>query len=101
VLRPSRELKGFSKVHLAPGECTPVTIRLDGRSFAHWHSDDARHADLLARLPAPFLAPRSSAFLKPAGWRVDPGSYVLHVGRSSADIAWSLAVEVEEADLGT
>jgi beta-glucosidase len=101
VPRPTRELKGFSKVHLAPGESTSVTIRLDGRSFAHWHPDEARHADLLSRLPMPFLAPRSPVSLKPAGWRVIPGTYVLHIGRSSADIAWSLAVEVEAADLGT
>jgi beta-glucosidase len=99
ILRPARELKGFSKVHLAPGESTLVTIRLDGRSFAHWRSDEAVHADLLSRLPMPFLAPRSSDSLKPAGWRVDPGTYVLHLGRSSADLAWSLAVDVEAADL--
>jgi beta-glucosidase len=100
MLRPSRELKGFAKVHLVPGESTPVTIRLDGRSFAHWHAHDALHAHLLSRLPMPSHAPRPSDSLQPAGWRVYPGTYVLHLGRSSADIAWSQAVEVEAADLG-
>lgn len=100
LLRPDRELKGFAKVHLAPGERASVTIRLDGRSFGHWHADEARHGDLLLRLPMPFLAPRSRSTLKPAGWRVEPGTYVLHLGRSSADIAWSQEVEVAEAHLG-
>jgi beta-glucosidase len=100
AVRPARELKGFAKVHLSPGESTLVTIRLDGRSFGHWHSDDARHADLLDRLPGPLLAPRSPSSSQPAGWRVEPGMYVLHVGRSAADIAWSIAVEVDAAELG-
>ena len=97
MLRPARELKGFSKVHLSPGECAPVTIRLDGRSFAHWHPDDARHAELQrAACPCRFWLARSASSSRPAGWRVDPGTYVVHLGRSSADIAWSLAVEVDE-----
>jgi beta-glucosidase len=98
--RPTRELKGFSKVHLRPGERTSVTIRLDGRSFGHWHADDAARAELLDRLPMPFLAHRSPSSGQPAGWRVERGTYVLHLGRSSADIAWMLAVEVDAADLG-
>jgi beta-glucosidase len=98
--RAARELKGFAKVHLRPGEGTTVTIRLDGRSFGHWHADDAARAELFDRLPMPFLAHRSPSSGQPAGWRVERGTYVLHVGRSSADIAWTLAVEVDAADLG-
>jgi beta-glucosidase len=101
VMRPARELKGFAKVHLAPGERTTVTIHLDGRSFGHWHPDGNHHADLLSRLPAPFLARRSPSSSKAAGWQVEGGTYVLHLGRSSADITWSVAVDVEEAELGT
>jgi beta-glucosidase len=101
VVRPARELKGFSKVHLSPGESAAATIHLDGRSFGHWHPDESHRADLLSRLPMPFLAPRPTSSTRPAGWRVEPGTYVLHFGRSSADISWSVAVEVDEADLGT
>lgn len=36
VLRPVRELKGFKKVELAPGESREVSFTLDQRSFAHW-----------------------------------------------------------------
>ena len=33
--RPLRELKGFAKVHLEPGE-TQASCQLDERSFAFW-----------------------------------------------------------------
>ena len=33
---PVRQLKGFRKVRLAPGQSKRVTIRLAPRSFAHW-----------------------------------------------------------------
>ena len=33
-------------------------------------------------------------------WRVDPGEYTLHVGRSSADIAHRIAVQVERPPTG-
>ena len=68
VVRPPKELKAFAKVWLDPGETTTVRLELDARAFAYWD------------LAAP-------------GWRVDPGSYELHVGRSSADIAQVVSVE--------
>ena len=36
VRRPSRELRGFSKIALQPGETRTVTLHLDRRAFAHW-----------------------------------------------------------------
>ncbi|WP_290060398.1 glycoside hydrolase family 3 C-terminal domain-containing protein [Amycolatopsis solani] len=39
---PPRQLKGFSRVSLAPGESQRVTIRLDARDFSTW--DTATHA---------------------------------------------------------
>jgi len=56
--RPERELKGFEKVRLAPGETRHVTISLDARAFSYW--DDAAHK-----------------------WTIDPGKFVLRVGNSS------------------
>ena len=37
IIRPIRELKGFEKVELAPGEEKTVSIGLDERAFAHWN----------------------------------------------------------------
>ncbi len=39
VDRPDRELKGFEKVTLDPGESTTVTITLDERAFAFWDTE--------------------------------------------------------------
>ncbi|MCD7436655.1 glycoside hydrolase family 3 C-terminal domain-containing protein [Streptomyces lincolnensis] len=36
VSSPARELRGFAKVALAPGESTTVEITLDRRAFAYW-----------------------------------------------------------------
>ena len=56
--RPERELKGFEKVHLAPGETKHVTLSLDARAFSYW--DEAKH-----------------------NWTIDPGKFVILVGDSS------------------
>jgi beta-glucosidase len=56
--RPERELKGFEKVRLAPGETKHVTLNLDARAFSYW--DEAAHK-----------------------WTIDPGKFVLRVGDSS------------------
>ena len=37
LVRPEKELKGFAKVALEPGETQTVAIPLDLRSFAYWH----------------------------------------------------------------
>jgi len=58
VDRPERELKGFDKVKLAPGETKHVTIDLDARAFSYW--SEATH-----------------------GWKIDPGKFVVRVGDSS------------------
>ena len=56
--RPERELKGFEKVRLAPGETKHVTLNLDARAFSYW--DEAAHK-----------------------WTIDPGKFVVRVGDSS------------------
>jgi beta-glucosidase len=56
--RPERELKGFEKVRLAPGETKHVTLNLDARAFSYW--DEAAHK-----------------------WTIDPGKFVIRVGDSS------------------
>ncbi len=56
--RPERELKGFAKVRLDPGETRNVSINLDARAFSYW--DEPAHR-----------------------WIVDPGKFIIRVGDSS------------------
>ena len=67
VARPRRELRGFEKVALEPGESTEVAFELDARAFAHW---DTRTHD----------------------WLVPGGDYVIEVGDSAHDIVLSAPV---------
>lgn len=61
VARPAKELKGFAKINLRPGETRRVTLPLDARSFSYY--------DLAAKR-----------------WRAEPGTYDVLVGRSSEQI---------------
>ncbi|HEY5384516.1 MAG TPA: glycoside hydrolase family 3 C-terminal domain-containing protein [Acidimicrobiales bacterium] len=74
VRRPDRELVGFAKVVLEPGERQTVRIPLAAAAFRYWDVDT--HA-----------------------WRSDPGRYEVLVGTSSRDIRTS--TEVLWADLPT
>ncbi|MDR3772968.1 MAG: glycoside hydrolase family 3 C-terminal domain-containing protein [Terracidiphilus sp.] len=56
--RPERELKGFAKVRLAPGETKRVSLTLDARAFSYWDEGAKK-------------------------WTIDPGKFVLRVGDSS------------------
>ncbi len=67
VYRPVQELRGFSKVRLAPGESREVAVELDGRAFAYWH---------VARQE----------------WVVEGGEFLVRVGSSSRDIRLSEAI---------
>lgn len=70
VKRPVRELKGFEKVALAPGESRDVTFTLDKRAFAYWNA--ALH-----------------------DWHVESGEFTIEAGQSSRDIEASATVTVE------
>jgi beta-glucosidase len=61
LLRPDRELKGFAKVTLAPGEERDVRVTLPARAFAAW---DPRAHD----------------------WVTEPGEFRILVGASVEDI---------------
>jgi beta-glucosidase len=92
VVRPLKELKAFAKVHLAPGETKTVTLQLTDRAFAHWDRGSGQRAALTSRLP--FAETMAETKERSPGWRMLPGEYVLHVGRSSADIAHTSSVMV-------
>lgn len=66
IHRPVRELKGFARVELLPGESRQVSFSLDDRSFAVW-------AD---------------------GWKVPNGSYKVELAASSRDIRLQGFIEV-------
>jgi beta-glucosidase len=61
VQRPEKELKGFTKVLLAPGETKTVKMALNSRSFAYYSTE--KHT-----------------------WVVEPGDFEIQVGSSSRDI---------------
>lgn len=70
VRRPVRELAAFQKVWLQPGEARTVEVTLERRAFAYWDTVKDR-------------------------WRVQPGTYGIEIGRSSADITASVPLELE------
>jgi beta-glucosidase len=61
VPRPIKELKGFAKVKLEPGETKQVTLALDRRAFSFF---DVKNHD----------------------WTAEPGDFAILVGGSSANI---------------
>jgi beta-glucosidase len=61
VPRPAKELKGFTKVSLRPGETKRVTVPLDGRALAYYDVNGKQ-------------------------WRADAGNFEVLVGRSSEQI---------------
>jgi beta-glucosidase len=70
IERPVRELKGFKKVLLQPGQKTKVTLALDNQTFAIY--------DPTASL-----------------WKTEPGQYKIWVGSSSRDLNQSTIINVK------
>ena len=99
VVRPGKELKAFAKVHLGAGASTTVALTLDDRSFAYWDVGTSDGPEIHERLPLGG-SPAADATRRAPGWRVDPGEYTLHIGRSSADIAHRIPVDVDSAPTG-
>ena len=69
VDRPVRELKGFARVDLAPGESRQVRFALDRRAFSFY--DSAKHA-----------------------WTAHPGRFDVSVGTSSRDLKLHESLEI-------
>lgn len=72
LARPEKELKGFAKVALQPGETKTITIPLDFRSFAYYHP-------------------------KHQQWITESGEFDLLIGASSADIHLTETVTLESS----
>jgi beta-glucosidase len=59
VERPAKQLRGFRRVSLEPGETRTVTLPLAAADLAYW--DSGRHAFVVEPGPVELLAGRSSA----------------------------------------
>lgn len=68
--RPEKELKGFAKVDLQPGETKKVSIHLDFRAFAFFHPEHHQ-------------------------WITEDSDFDLLIGASSADIHQALTVTLK------
>jgi len=60
---PPKQLKGFAKATLKPGESREIDIAIPREALRYWDADEP-------------------------GWRIVPGSYEVYLGTSSRDIAW-------------
>ncbi len=70
LLRPAKELKGFTKVDLQPGETQTISIPLDFRAFAFYH---------------PIYK----------DWITEDGDFDILIGASSADIRCTLTAKLK------
>jgi beta-glucosidase len=70
LTRPEKELKGFAKVELQPGETKTVSIPLDFRAFAYYHPEYMQ-------------------------WITEDGEFDLLIAASAADIRHTLTVTLE------
>ncbi len=70
LVRPEKELKGFAKVELQPGETKSVSIQLDFRAFAYYHPEYKQ-------------------------WITETGDFDLLIGASAADIRCRLTATLE------
>lgn len=72
VIRPIKELKGFEKILLEPGEEKCVTFKLGKRAFAYYN-------------------------LEMKDWHVESGDFEILLGKSSRDIVLSETVHVKSS----
>lgn len=70
VIRPVKELKGFEKILLAPGETKTVSFNLNKRSFAYYN-------------------------VEIKDWHVETGEFDILIGKSSRDIVCKERIVVE------
>jgi beta-glucosidase len=70
LIRPEKELKGFAKVELQPGETKSVSIQLDFRAFAYYHPEYKQ-------------------------WITEDGEFDILIAASAADIREKLTVTLQ------
>lgn len=93
VQRPNKELKGFSKVNLKPGESTVVSIELSPRDFAFWNPKDVYRTVLRPQV----IGESANIALDQKGeWQIDHGLYDIHIGTSSVNIAHQFVINISK-----
>ena len=70
VFKPIRELKGFRKVYLQPGEARTIALNLDRRAFSYYDVDEK-------------------------AWVVEAGDYTVAAAASSRDIRCEVSLTME------
>jgi beta-glucosidase len=70
LVRPPKELKGFAKVELQPGETKTVNVTLDARAFAYYHPGYKQ-------------------------WITEDGEFDILIGASSADIRCAQTITLQ------
>ena len=93
LARPPKELKGFAKVHLDPGQAGTAQLVLDDRSFAYWDKGQPDWEAEKARVRST-MDVFASAKDSRRGWQVDSGEYDLLVGTSSDRILARVRITV-------
>lgn len=73
IFRAPKELKGFVKIHLDPGEEKKVSVELDDRAFTFWNTATE-------------------------DWCVESGEYKILVGASSRDIRLEAVAKMKSED---
>jgi beta-glucosidase len=94
LVRPPKELKAFAKVRLDPGHAATVRLELGPRAFACWDPGDRAWPELAPRLAASTMAGYGAGRRTEGGWRIEPGRYELQLGRSCAEIAHVVPLDV-------
>jgi len=69
IIRPMRELRGFEKINLQPGETKTVSFQLSKRAFAYWN-------------------------MEAHDWYVESGKYAIQIGKSSHDIVHEEMIDI-------
>lgn len=73
-IRPLRELKGFEKIQLHPGETKTVSFELRNRAFAYWN-------------------------VELNDWFAPSGDYTIEIGKSSVEIVLTSTVKIESTSV--
>lgn len=74
IFKPEKELKGFEKIELEPGEEQEVVIKLDRSSFEYYN-------------------------VKEKKWSVENGKYYILVGKSSRNIVLKEEIKIKSGDI--
>jgi len=74
IARPPREVKGFAKIELDPGEAETVSFRLDARDLSYWS-------------------------ITASDWVLEAGEFTLAVGASSRDLRLITTIDVSAPPL--